>query len=130
MVPIPRSSPSSKLRVLIADDMPQVRQDLRVLLLLMGEFDVVGEAADGADTIAQAEAFQPDVVVLDLEMPGVNGLQAAASLRQRGLVSHIVLLSVHAEPEEVRRGEAVGVDVFVSKGAPFDELMRALRPPP
>ncbi len=114
------------LRVLIVDDMPQVRQELRVLLELTGELEVVGEAANGLDAISQAEAQHPDVVVMDLEMPGLDGCETTRQIKERRLAGKIVMWSVHAGLDDVRRAHQAGADIFIDKGTRYETLMSAI----
>ncbi len=104
-------------RVLIVDDRPQVRQDLRTLLPLLWQVEVVGEAGDGAEAVQVAAALHPDVVLLDLEMPGVDGYEAARQIKSRGLAKRIVVLTVHGYPEAREKAWQAGVDDFVEKGS-------------
>jgi DNA-binding NarL/FixJ family response regulator len=114
------------LRVLIVDDMPQVRQELRVLLQLTGELEVVGEAANAAEAISQAGALHPDVVVMDLEMPGPDGCEATRQIKERRLAEKVIMWSVHASLDDVRRAHQSGVDVFIDKGTRYETLMSAI----
>jgi DNA-binding NarL/FixJ family response regulator len=116
------------IRVLIVDDMPQVRQDLRVLLQLTNEVEVVGEAGDGQEAIKQAELLKPDVVIMDMEMPILDGLQATAQIKQRKLAKRIVILSVHSEPEDIKRAMHAGADAFIQKGSPYSILIESIHP--
>jgi DNA-binding NarL/FixJ family response regulator len=129
MVSISQSSESKKppIRVLIVDDMPQVRQDLRVLLQLSNEVEVVGEAANGQEAIRQASLLKPDVVLMDLEMPILDGFQATAQIVQTKLTKRVVILSVHSEPEDVQRAMQAGADAFIQKGSPYSTLMEAIQ---
>jgi DNA-binding NarL/FixJ family response regulator len=121
------STPDRRLlRVLIVDDMPQVRQELRVLLQLADELEVVGEAADGREAISQAEALRPDVVVMDLEMPGMDGFEATRQIKARGLAEKVVVLSIHAHSDNVQRARQAGVDVFIDKASRYKTLMSAI----
>ncbi len=115
------------LRVLIVDDVPEVRRDLRLLLGLAGGFVVVGEAADGREALSKVTATRPDVVVMDLQMPGLDGAAAAREIKARGFAGRIVILSIHAEPADVRRAQDAGADAFVPKGASLDSLLTAIR---
>jgi DNA-binding NarL/FixJ family response regulator len=130
MVPIsPTSEPDHPLiRVLIVDDMPQVRQDLRVLLQLSNEIEVVGEAGDGQQAVSQAELLNPDVVIMDMEMPNLDGVEASAQIKNRKLAKRVVILSVHSEPEDIRRAMQAGADTFIQKGSPYSTLMEAINP--
>ena len=121
------SEPDNPLiRVLIVDDMPQVRQDLRLLLQISNDIEVVGEAGDGQQAIIQAEQLHPDVVIMDLEMPLLDGLDATAQIKKRKLAKRVVILSVHSEPADVTRALQAGADSFVQKGSPYDTLMEAI----
>ncbi len=124
---VPPSTPNCHLlRVLIVDDMPQVRQELRALLPLTGELEVVGEAADGLEAIRQAEALRPDVVVMDLEMPGLDGCEATRQIKERGLAKKVVILSVYANADTVQRTRQAGADVFIDKASRSKTLISAI----
>jgi len=114
------------VRVLIADDMPQVRQELREALQLTGELEVVGEAANGLEAISQAEALRPDAVVMDLEMPVMDGFEATRQIKERGLAERVVVLSIHADSDNVQRARQAGVDVFIDKASRYKTLMSAI----
>ena len=114
------------IRVLIVDDMPQVRQELREVLQLTSELEVVGEAANGLEAIAQAEALRPDVVVMDLEMPDMDGFEATRQIKARGLAEKVVVLSIHAHSDNVQRARQAGVDVFIDKASRYKTLMSAI----
>lgn len=123
---IAEDSESTLLRVLIVDDMAQVRQELRVLLEVAGEMKVVGEAASAQAAVAQAGALRPDVVVMDLELPGVDGCEATRQIKQSGLAKKVVMWSVHASLDDVRRAHEAGADVFIDKGTRYETLMSAI----
>ncbi len=118
------------LRVLIVDDVPQVRQELRGLLQLTGELEVVGEAANGLEAISQAEALRPDVVVMDLEMPVMDGYEATRQIKTRRPACRVVALTIHGGETERQRAFQAGADSFVVKGAPLETLMEAIRNAP
>ncbi len=115
-----------RVRVLIVDDMQHVREQLILLLELTGQVEVIGEAANGADAIVQAQALRPEVVILDLEMPGMNGFQAAEQIKQCKLAGRVVILSVPATAEEIARARRAGADVFLEKGASLERLLGAV----
>jgi DNA-binding NarL/FixJ family response regulator len=128
--PIPASSSFPHLpRVLIVDDMPQVRQDLRLLLQLSNQLEIVGEAANGLEAIRQAEALHPDVIVIDLVMPEMDGCQATRLLKERGLASKVIVLSIHADPDYIESSLKAGADAYIQKGADFSILIRAITQP-
>ena len=114
------------VRVLIADDMPQVRQELRGMLQLTGELEVVGEAANGLEAVSQAEALRPDAVVMDLEMPVMDGFEATRQIKERGLAERVVVLSIHADSENLQRARQAGADVVIDKASRFTTLMSAI----
>ena len=119
----------AKTRVLIVDDAADVRRDLRFFLEVVGELQVVGEAKDGREAIEQARALHPDVVVMDLAMPVLDGYTAATRIKNDLPGCRIAALTVHcAEPDRLQAHTA-GFDAFVVKGAPLLELLGALRPP-
>lgn len=123
------SSAGSKVRpvrALIVDDKPQVRQDLRRLLELSGIVEVTGEAADGVEALRLASVLIPDVAVVDLEMPGMDGCELTARLKTRQPTLRVVILSVHAGAGEVARGLAAGADSFVVKGSEYPVLLNAI----
>src|SRR4030043_903678 len=116
------------IRVVIVDDMPQVRQDLNILLQLSDEVEGVGEAGDGQEAIKQAELLNPDVVIMDMEMPILDGLQATFQIKQRNLAKRVVILSVHSSPEDIKRAMQAGADTFIQKGSSYTTLMESLHP--
>jgi DNA-binding NarL/FixJ family response regulator len=113
------------VRVLLVDDHPAVRRTLRALL--EGSVGICGEAENGRQAIDKASELQPDVVVLDLVMPGMNGLEAAYEIRQRAPCSKIVLLSLHYSPQDgLALAKALGADAFVHKSALANDLVPAI----
>jgi DNA-binding NarL/FixJ family response regulator len=118
----------SQTRVLIVDDVADVRQDLRVLLEVVGGFQVVGEASNGREAIEQACALRPDVVIMDLAMPVLDGYTAATRIKTDLAGCRIAALTVHCAEFERLQAYAAGFDAFVVKGAPLLELLGAIRP--
>lgn len=114
------------MRVLIVDDMPQVLHDLRQLLELTGVVEVVGEAQDGQEGIRLAAELAPEVVVLDLRMPGMDGYEAIRRIKALQPVPRVIILSVHAGPVEMERAREAGADGFVTKGARYEILLNAI----
>ena len=113
-------------RVLIVDDSPQVRQELRTLLTLAGDIEIVGEAADGLEAIRLAEALQPEVVLMDLEMPVLDGYEAARQIKSRWPACRVVALTVHGYEAARRKASQAGVDVFLVKGVSVETLVQAI----
>jgi DNA-binding NarL/FixJ family response regulator len=118
---------TGKITVLIADDHPVVRQGLRVLLGLEDDIEVVGEAADGAETIELAASLVPDVILLDLKLPVLDGLGVLAGLRDRGLRSHTLVLTSVADQASVTVAMRAGAAGFLYKDVDPDALVRAVR---
>jgi DNA-binding NarL/FixJ family response regulator len=118
---------TGKITVLIADDHPVVRQGLRVLLGLEDDIEVVGEAADGAETIELAASLVPDVILLDLKLPVLDGLGVLADLRDRGLPSHTLVLTSVADQASVTVAMRAGAAGFLYKDVDPDALVRAVR---
>jgi len=119
---------SIQIKVLIVDDMPQVRQELRQLLQLTDGIEVIGEASDGQEAILQAERLHPDVVIMDLEMPILDGLQATRQIKQRKLAGRVVILSVHSDQRDFDRAMQAGADAFIQKGSLYSTLIEAIHP--
>jgi DNA-binding NarL/FixJ family response regulator len=116
----------SKFRVLIVDDRQLVRQELRAFLPLAGSIEVVGEAADGLEAVRLVAALRPHAVLLDLQMPVMDGYQAAAQIKANCPSCRVVALTIHSDEIARQRAAEAGVDVFVLKGAPISELLEAL----
>ena len=114
------------IRVLIVDDVSKVRQDLRTVLTLAGDIEIVGEAADGLEAIHQAKALQPDVVLLDLEMPVLDGCEAARQIKAICPSCRVIALTVHDYKEAQQKAFQAGMDDFIVKGTPVEALMQAI----
>ena len=120
------SSPTPLLRVIIADDIPQVRQDLHLALQLTGKVEVIAEAASGWEAILQAEMLHPDVMVIDLLMPDMDGCQVTRTIKTFGLAERVVILSIHANPEDIARALETGADAYIQKGDDLSILVKAI----
>jgi DNA-binding NarL/FixJ family response regulator len=116
-----------KMTVLIADDHPVVRQGLRVLLSLEDDIEVVGEVGDGAEAVELAAALVPDVILLDLKLPVLDGLGVLAELRDRGLPSQTLVLTSVADQASVTVAMRAGAAGFLYKDVDPDALVRAVR---
>jgi DNA-binding NarL/FixJ family response regulator len=113
-------------RVLIVDDNPQVRRELRTLLPLAGDIEIVGEAADGLEAVRLAEALRPHVILLDLEMPVMDGYEAARQIKALCPSCRVVALTVYGDPESRSQAFQAGVDAFLVKGAVLESLVQAI----
>lgn len=114
------------IRVLVADDEAMIRSALAALLRLEPDIDVVAECADGAEAVAQAQLVTPDVCLLDLEMPGLDGVQVAERLARVGGI-RCVVVTRHARPGVLRRALASGVAGFLPKSRSADEVAEVIR---
>jgi DNA-binding NarL/FixJ family response regulator len=121
-------SVSPSTRVLLVDDAAEVRQDLRTVLTLAGDLVIVGEAGNGLEAVAQAQALRPQVVVMDLEMPVMDGYEATRCIRALCPTCRVIALTIHAGAAERRRALEAGMADVVVKGAPLEVLLRAISP--
>ncbi|MGH3878588.1 MAG: response regulator [Actinophytocola sp.] len=114
------------ISLVIADDHPVVRDGLRGMFTGDPRFEVLAEAADGAEAIAAAERLTPDVVLMDLRMPGVDGVTAIAELARRGVRSRVLVLTTYDTDSDVLPAIEAGATGYLLKDAPRDELYRAV----
>ncbi len=124
--PAPERQERSPLRVLLADDHAIVREGLISLLSDEGTIEVVGEAANGREAIDLAARLRPDVVIIDVSMPLINGDEATRQIKQHLPMTRVVALSMFAEPKTIERMHAAGADAYVLKTAPSEELLAAI----
>jgi len=122
--PVNKNKP--RVRVLIVDDTPQVRRDLHQFLELGGDMEIVGEASDGQEAVQLAAQLSPDVIIMDLEMPGMDGFEATRLIKAQIYAPRVVILSMHAGSENVTRARSAGADAFVAKGDSFQVLIDAI----
>ncbi|HEV8118945.1 MAG TPA: response regulator transcription factor [Thermoanaerobaculia bacterium] len=115
------------LRVLIAEDHRLVRAGLRKLLESLSGVEVVGEAGDGRDALAQVEAKSPDIALLDIAMPGLNGLEAAERIVAEHPGTRVLLLSMHSNEEYVLQALRAGVSGYILKDSALTELELAIQ---
>jgi two-component system response regulator DesR len=115
------------IRVLIAEDQALVRGALAALLSLEADMEVVAQVARGDEVVAAARAARPDLALLDIEMPGGGGLDAAAALRRALPACRIVIVTTFGRPGYLRRAMEAGADGFLLKDAPSSELAVAIR---
>jgi two-component system, NarL family, response regulator NreC len=117
----------AKIRVLIADDHAILREGVRALLALTDDIEVVGEARDGREAVDLAGKLDPDVVLMDIAMPGLGGLEAALEMKKIGLRSRVLILSQYEDREYVRRLLKAGVAGYVLKKSAGSELANGVR---
>ena len=115
----------SKVRILLADDHPRFPEMEE--RLLQPEFEVVGKVRDGRALVEDAMLLKPDLIVTDVSMPVLNGIEAADLLRQSGCKSRIIFLTVHSDPDFVRRCLSTGAFGYVVKSRIASDLLPAIR---
>jgi Response regulator containing a CheY-like receiver domain and an HTH DNA-binding domain len=115
------------IHVLIAEDHLMVREGIRALLEKAGDIHVMGEASNGQEAIEMTEMLKPDVLIMDIMMPRMNGIQAAGNIRELKLPTHILLLSMYSDEGFVHQALQYGVKGYVLKSSVSDELLWAVR---
>ncbi len=116
-----------KIRVLIADDHPFYREGVRTMLRATPDIEIIGEAANGEDTVAQAERLQPDVILMDLKMPGMGGIEATRRILHTSPHIGVLVLTMFEADETVFAAMRAGARGYLLKDADQDELIRAIR---
>ncbi|GIK41744.1 MAG: DNA-binding response regulator [Chloroflexota bacterium] len=115
------------IRVILADDHHLVRQGIRSLLEKTGDIEILAEAENGQEAVKLAERLAPDVLVMDIAMPRLNGIQAAEQIRSLGLATQVVILSMYSDETLVRHALRAGVRGYLLKRSVVEELLLALR---
>jgi DNA-binding NarL/FixJ family response regulator len=118
---------ADRIRVLVVDDHPVVRQGLRTFLDLQDDITVVGESVDGESCVADAETLAPDVILLDLRMPGADGVAALRGLRERGNPARVLVITSFTEPSAVLPAVRAGASGYVYKDVDPPALAAAIR---
>jgi len=115
------------IRVLLVDDQSVVRRALRVRFHLEPDLELVGEASTGTEALTLAQTLTPDVVLMDIEMPEMDGIEAITALRRVVPQSVVVILSIHDDAQTRGRAQAAGAAAFVEKRGATDALLSAIR---
>ena len=123
----PTEPPLELIRLLLVDDHPLVRDGLRARLEGVPDFEVVGEAANADEAHARLEALQPSLVLMDVGMKGVNGIDLTAALLEREPTLLVLMLSMYDNPEYVQRALQAGARGYVLKDAPASEIIAAIK---
>lgn len=118
---------SGALRLLISDDHPVVRVGLTGMLSAEPDFEVVGEAADGAEAISLTSRLEPDVVLMDLRMPGVDGVAATARIKAERPETGILILTTYESDADILKAIEAGATGYLLKDAPREDLFKAIR---
>ena len=114
------------IRILLADDHPVVRQGLKSLLEGHAGWEVIGEASDGAEAVEKAKNLHPDVIVLDITMPTMNGLEACRALRRQADQPEILFVTQHDSPQMMQEAIAAGARGYVVKSNAARDLLAAV----
>lgn len=117
----------ASIRILVADDHPVVRDGLVMILDTQPDFEVVGAAADGAEALTKSLALAPDVLLLDLEMPELDGVEVIKRLHQINAETKIIVFTAFDTDERIVEAVRAGVQGYLLKGAPREELFNAVR---
>src|SRR5438128_7817955 len=115
------------IRILIADDHPLFRDGLRVLLESVPDMQVMGEAMTGNEVVVQAASLQPDIILMDIKMPGLNGIEATRRILQTSPHIRILILTMFEDDESVFAAIRAGARGYLLKGAVQEETLRAIR---
>ena len=124
---MPESSTSTPIRIMLADDHPVVRDGLRAMLGTQPDFQVVSEAGNGAEAVQLAAQLKPDVILLDLEMPELDGVAALEKIRAANPAARIIILTAYDEDERIVSAVVAGAQGYLLKGAPREDIFRAIR---
>ena len=116
-----------KIRLLIVDDHPVVRTGLKGMLSAVEDFDLIGEAADGAEAVELSTRLDPDVILMDLKMPGMDGVTAIRAITDRTPDQHILVLTTYDSDADILPAIEAGATGYLLKDTPRDELFRAIR---
>ena len=122
----PGPDADGKIRILLVDDHPVVREGIRSCLVRHPHFEIVGEATDGLEAIAQAKALVPDIILMDINVPRLNGLEATAAIRKLVPKTRVLALTAHARSEYAQRIIDAGARGYVLKDAAPQELISAI----
>ena len=123
---VPTGQVPQKLRILIADDHAVIRKQVRLILEESSRFEVCAEAEDGAEAVEEARRLKPDVVILNVSMPVLNGLEAAREIRAKLPESSIVILSANADKQFIEQAKRMGADAYLAKTKAREALVKAV----
>ena len=118
---------ADKIRILIVDDLPETRENVRKLLQFESDVEVIAQAGNGEQAIEMAKKHIPDVILMDINMPGIDGIGACQRITQAVPVSQIIIMSVQSESDYLRRAMLAGARDFLTKPMSGEELITAIR---
>jgi two-component system response regulator NreC len=122
-----RAFTGERIRILIADDQANVRKGLQVVLQLEDDLEVVGIAANGLEAVELAERLSPDIILMDLSMPHLDGCEAMRRIRDKKLATLFIALTTHSDPMSQGAAEQAGALALIEKGAPDTKLIQIIR---
>jgi DNA-binding NarL/FixJ family response regulator len=122
----PPAIETARITVLIVDNLAHVRQGVKTLLELTEDFEIVGEAANGLEAVQMAEKLRPDIVIMDLKMPEMDGFEATRQIKSRHLAGGVIALTLYGSQHHRERAAHVGVDAFVEKDEAVDTLVEKI----
>jgi pilus assembly protein CpaE len=127
VAPLADGSGEKKIRLLLVDDIPETRENLRKLLFFESDIEVVGAATSGEEGVQMAVELQPDIVLMDINMPGMDGIAASEKISQQSPFTQIIMMSVQGEADYLRRSMLAGAREFLIKPFSSDELVSSIR---
>lgn len=114
------------VNILLADDHRMVREGIRCLLENVSEFNVVGEAADGYECISLVNKTKPNIVLLDIDMPDMNGIEALRVIKEQKMICKVIMLTRHNEIDYLMKALEIGCDGYILKESSFETLLKAI----
>lgn len=127
MTPQPNTDEKSKIKILIVDDIPETRENLRKLLFFESDIEVVGAATNGQEGVDMAQELEPDVVLMDINMPGMDGIKASELITRNLPYTQVIIMSVQGEADYLRRSMLAGAREFLIKPFSSNELITSVR---
>ncbi|MCL4261816.1 MAG: response regulator [Anaerolineae bacterium] len=118
---------AENIRVLIVDDLPETRENVRKLLQFESDIEVIGQAGTGEEAVEMAQRFEPDIILMDINMPGIDGIGASQKITELVPSVQIIIMSVQSDPNYLRRAMMAGARDFLTKPFGGDELVAAVR---
>ncbi len=118
---------SDNIRVLIVDDLPETRENVRKLLQFESDIEVIGQAGTGEQAVEMAQEYRPDIILMDINMPGIDGIGASQKISELVPTSQIIIMSVQSDSDYLRRAMLAGARDFLTKPFGGDELVAAVR---